>query len=366
MIIDMNYWSKVFRKILILLFSIFGIYLAFKLAVFYMPFLIAFIISLLVEPIIRFCMKYFKLRRKTSTVIVFIFVLSVLIGLLSWGVASLVSESSHLLEGLNGYMEKITQKFNEIISNIDLSKFNVPEQFTQTIQSTGKDLLQTVATLIKDALTNILNIITLLPSAGVYTVITILALYFICTDKIYIIDQLEHHFPETWIRRLSKHIKEITKTLGKYLKAQVILILVSFFICLMGLYIFKFLGLNVPYPLIAALGIGFVDALPIFGSSAVMVPWAIISAINGDITLAVSLIVLLSIMVIVKQLMEPKVVSGHIGIHPIFTLAAMYTGFKLIGILGTLIGPVVLIVLKNIFGTMIDKGVAKSIFEREV
>lgn len=44
----------------------------------------------------------------------------------------------------------------------------------------------------------------------------------------------------------------------------------------------------------------------------------------------------------------------------------MYTGFKLIGILGMLVGPIILIILKNIFGNMIDKGVAKSIFDREI
>ena len=61
--------------------------------------------------------------------------------------------------------------------------------------------------------------------------------------------------------------------------------------------------------MIAALGIGFVDALPIFGSATVMIPWAIISACEGNITLGVSLIVLLAIMAIVKQFLEPKVVA---------------------------------------------------------
>ena len=68
-------------------------------------------------------------------------------------------------------------------------------------------------------------------------------------------------------------------------------------------------------------------------------------------------------MSIVRQFMEPRLVSKQIGIHPIFTLIAMYTGFKLIGVLGMLIGPIVLIVLKNIFGSLIDKGVVKSILE---
>ena len=366
MIIDMNYWSKVFRKILIFFFTILGIYLAFKLAVFYMPFLIAFILAQIIEPLIRFCMRHFKWRRRVSAIVVFAIVLSILVGVLIGGISALISEASNLLGGLNGYVEKMSTQFNEITSKIDLNKLKIPSEMIETIQNSGKDLFQMLAEWIKNALTSVLNVITSLPSICIYTVISILALFFICTDKIYMIDQLEHHFPEVWVRKLTKHIKEITKSLGQYLKAQGILVLVSFIVCLIGLYIFKIVGLNVSYPLLAALGIAFVDALPIFGSSAVMIPWAIISATNGDITLGISILILLAIMSITKQVIEPKIVSGKIGIHPIFTLIAMYTGFKLIGIFGTLLGPIILIILKNIFASMIDKGLAKSIFEREI
>lgn len=366
MIIDMNYWSKVFRKIVIFLLSILGIYLGFKLAVFYMPFLVAFILSLLIEPIIRFCMKHFKLKRRTSAIIVFIIVLAILIGFLAWGIVALISESSNLLSSLNFYVEKITYQFTNFTSKIDLTKLKIPKEIIEALQSSGKDLLATAVEYLKRILTSLLNAITSIPTIAIYTVISILSLYFICTDKIYMIDQLEHHFPEMWVKKLTKHIKEITKSLGYYLKAEAILVLVSFVICLIGLYIFKFVGLNVQYPLMAALGIAFVDALPIFGTAAVMIPWAIISACNGDLTLGISLIVLLAIMGIIRQFIEPRVVSGQIGIHPIFTLIAMYTGFKFIGVIGMLIGPIILIILKNIFGTMIDKGVAKSIFEREI
>lgn len=366
MIIDMNYWSKVFRKIIIFLLSILGIYLAFKLAVFYMPFLIAFILSFLIEPIIRFGMKYLKLKRRTSAIIVFVLVLGIIIGLLIWGIATLVTESSNLLNSLNTYVEKISSKFSEIISNIDLTKLKIPNELIVTIQESGRNLLGTLANFVKGLLTNLLNIITSIPTIAIYTVISILSLFFICTDKIYMIDQLEHHFPEIWVKKLTKHIKEIAKSLGCYLKAQAILIFVSFIVCLIGLYIFKFVGLNVQFPLMAALGVAFVDALPIFGSGAVIIPWAIISASDGNLTLGISLIALLAVMGVIRQLIEPKVIARQIGIHPIFTLIAMYTGFKFIGVLGMLIGPIVLIILKNIFGTMIDKGVAKSIFEREI
>lgn len=60
-----------------------------------------------------------------------------------------------------------------------------------------------------------------------------------------------------------------------------------------------------------------------------MIPWAVVAALNGDIKLGVAIIVVYAIILIVRQLVEPRIVSSNIGIHPIFTLIAMYTGFRL-------------------------------------
>lgn len=86
-----------------------------------------------------------------------------------------------------------------------------------------------------------------------------------------------------------------------------------------------------------AMLIAFSDALPILGSGTVMLPWAVICGMQGDLTLAIWLIILYIIITVARQLLEPKVVSNQIGIHPVFTLIAMYTGYKMIGILGMLI-----------------------------
>jgi sporulation integral membrane protein ytvI len=63
--------------------------------------------------------------------------------------------------------------------------------------------------------------------------------------------------------------------------------------------------------------------------------------------------------------LEPRVVGNNIGIHPVFTLIAMYTGFKFSGIIGLFIGPIVLIILQNVFETMIDNGIVKTILDRK-
>ncbi len=364
MVVDMGYWTKVSKRLLVLIFTIIGIYLAFKLAIFYMPFLVAFIIALLIEPLIKLVNKKTSLTRKTSAIIVLLLVSLILIGLLTWGITSIISETTNLLQGLNNYIETAYNQVQNIISNIDFNKLKIPEEVTKVIQNSLWDLIGTVSNWVKNFLTSLLNLLTEIPTIAIYVAICIIAIYFICTDKLYMIDQLEHHLPKEWVKRIGKHARELISSLGHYLKAEATLILISFFISLIGLYIFKFIGLNIKYPLLAALGIGFVDALPILGSGTAMIPWAVISAVNGDIKLAICIIVLWVVMSIVRQFAEPRIVSNHIGIHPIFTLIAMYTGFKVIGVLGMFIGPIVLIILKNIFSSMIDKGVGKALFDR--
>ena len=232
------------------------------------------------------------------------------------------------------------------------------------IENSTNDILQNVSNWLRGGLTNIIELVTSLPTIAICIGITVVALYFICVDKIYILDQIEHHLPKIWVKKISTHLKDLIQTLGGYLKAEASLVLISFVISLVGLYVLQFIGFNIQYPLLVALAIGFVDALPILGSGTVMVPWAIISAINGDINLGIAIIILLIIMSVVRQILEPKLVSKNIGVHPIFTLLAMYTGFKVIGILGLLIGPIVLIIFKNIFANLIDRGVFKTIFDK--
>ena len=269
-----------------------------------------------------------------------------------------------MLQSLNIYIEKIYNQIQKYINSIEFDKLEIPRQVISIIETSANNFLDFVTKWVSGFLTSILQGITSLPVVGIYIVITILSTYFICADRLFILDQFEHHFPKIWVRKFGIHLKKLISTLGSYLKAEATLILISFIEVLIGLCIFKWIGLNVEYPLLAALGIGFVDALPILGSGTVMIPWAIISAVNGDLKLGIAIFILYVIILVVHQLLEPKIVSNNLGIHPIFTLIAMYTGFKISGIIGLFIGPIVLIILQNVFETMIDNGIVKTILER--
>ena len=219
MIIDMNYWSNVLKKLFVLVITIIGLYLGFKLAVFYMPFLIAFIFYLLIEPCIRFLMKKFKFKRRTSAIIVFTVVTLIVSGILTWVIVTLVQEASNLLEGLNGYFERGNMLLNSFTEYFKTSKIQIPNQVQNILQNSGNEFLNEISIWAKDVLTKFLNILTSFPTICFYIAICVLALYFICTDKIYMIDQIEHHLPETWVKRLVKHIKKIAKALRMLFKS---------------------------------------------------------------------------------------------------------------------------------------------------
>lgn len=364
MIIDMSYWTRVLLRIGTVLLILFGLFLALKLFIFYIPFLIAFIIYLIMEPAIKWLMKKTKFSRRISSIILFVIVAGLIIGGITWGIFTIFSEASNLLDDLNTYIEKVYNIFQNIISQGHFDRIKLPQEIKNVLQNSTGDLISTISTWIRNVLNGLIEIVTSIPTIVIYVSITVIALYLLCVDKIYMLDQIEHHLPKTWVVRMGKHIRELSKTLGGYLKAEATLVLVSFIIVLVGLYILKFAGFAVQFPLLIAFAIGFVDALPILGSGTVMVPWAIGAGLNGDIKLGIAIIVLLVIISIVKQFLEPRLVSKNIGVHPIFTLIAMYTGFKFFGIIGMLVGPIILIILKNIFSSFIDGGIMKIIFDR--
>lgn len=365
MIVDLGYWTRVFKKLLITVFVFLGILITIKLSIFYLPFLIAFIVALILEPIIRFIKNRTTFTRKTCAIIVMLVFAILIICLLVWGIITLISEASNLLSGLNIYYDKFNELVQKTLYDTGFSKLQLPDEVKKIIDNSSQEVLEFGSNYIKNFLTNLLNSLASLPIIGIYVGVTFIAIYFMCADRIYILDEVEHHLPKIWVKKLGKHLREIIESLGSFLKAEVILVVISFVEVLIGLYLFKVFGLNIEYPFLMALLIGFVDAIPILGSGTVMIPWALIVAINGDLKLAIAITVLWIIISIVRQLLEPKIVSKQLGIHPIFTLIAMYTGLKLIGIIGLIIGPIVLIIFKNIFGTFIDKGVFKSIFDRK-
>ena len=163
-----------YKTILKKVFSIFVIIIvciiSAKLFMFYIPFLIAYIISLLVEPIIKFINRKTNLSRKASSVIALITV---------WGTFILVSESTNLLGALNSYLEKGMEWVNFIFKSIDMTNLNISGDIKQALETSFTDVLNNIMNGLKNVLTGFLEGLKSIPTILIYSIITILATYFI-------------------------------------------------------------------------------------------------------------------------------------------------------------------------------------------
>lgn len=142
---DLNYICKIIKRILNAVLIIGGIYLGCKLAVFYMPFLIAFIIALMIEPAIKALMKKTKMTRKACSIIIFVIVFSIIIGCLVWGIISLVSESTNLLQMLNLYIDRAYTQIQDAIGKLNITRVSVSKNMLSLTQDASKEMLLKVS-----------------------------------------------------------------------------------------------------------------------------------------------------------------------------------------------------------------------------
>ena len=125
---EFTYWTSVCKRIFLAILAIGITIVSFKIAIFYLPFLIAFIISLIIEPLIKKIMKKFGFTRRLSSIIVFILTFGIIIGLLTWGIATLVSESTNLLSTFNDYYSKTYNLIQNILGGFDFIKLKIPQE----------------------------------------------------------------------------------------------------------------------------------------------------------------------------------------------------------------------------------------------
>ena len=152
-------------------------------------------------------------------------------------------------------------------------------------------------------------------------------------------------------------VGKILKTAGLYLKAQLILILIIVVVCSMGFY---FIGIS--SPILLGVLTGIMDALPFIGTAVVLIPSALLFFLEKEITKGVVCLGLYVVCVMVRELLEPRLVGKGLGIFPVVLLISIYAGMKLFGVSGIIKGPLAIVLFKNIW-TMLFKDKEKAIIQ---
>lgn len=362
---DSKYYKKIGMKVLVVLFILIGIFLLYKLAMFYLPFIIAIIVASLIEPIVKFLMKNLKFKRKLACTISLLLVITLLGGLITLGVTKLISECTSLVSNANEYFKDLYDYSINLINEVQEGRTIIPEEVVDLAKESTGGIIDGLKEIAINTGKAIISTVGSIPTMITYVVITILAIIFTCYDRQFVITQIKNQVPKKWVEKVREIFNEMCSVSWNYIKAEVKLSFICFILVLIGLIAFDLFGLDVNYPTLMAVIIGFIDLLPLFGAGTVMVPWSIYLAFTGNIPLAVAVIVLWGVWAVLKQFLEPKMVSKQIGMHPIFTLVGMYTGFRIFGVLGLMLGPIILLIISNVFKELLKKGVLKSFFEME-
>lgn len=189
-----------------------------------------------------------------------------------------------------------------------------------------------------------------LPNVGLFLFTTALATYFSSSSRPRLMAFLRRQVPERFHARMDEARGILKGAFGNWLKAQGLLMVITFGELTAGLLL-----LGVDLALLLAALVALVDALPIFGTGTILLPWAAISLLSGDWKLAVGLAVLYWVVSFVRSLLEPKLVGDRIGLHPLAALFAMYIGFSAFGVAGMILSPLAAIFLKQLH----DSGIIK-------
>jgi len=112
-----------------------------------------------------------------------------------------------------------------------------------------------------------------------------------------------------------------------------------------------FLILKIKYAFLMAVLVALLDALPVFGSGIILIPWALFNFLSGNYKISIVLFGLYVIIALVRQFLEPKIMGSKLGVHPLVMLVSMFVLFKLIGFLGLILGPALAIILTKIYKT---------------
>ncbi len=140
--------------------------------------------------------------------------------------------------------------------------------------------------------------------------------------------------PEVWQSRASRLLSRFKNTLGSWLKAQMKLMAITALVLTAGLFI-----LGMDYPLLFGLGIALIDALPVLGSGLILIPWGLVLFLQRQTFLGAGLLLLYGVAALIRTALEPRLLGKQMGLDPLLTLGAMYTGYHFFGVLGMVALP---------------------------
>lgn len=334
------------KLILVILISI-GIYLSFRfLLPLFVPFVIAGIVSVLYYPFLRRIYKNSDIweSKKKKWILVLSVVLLYVVLLLSFGWICyyLVGQCQSIWLNFPFYQARVLGVVRDCCEYADsFLRLESGESYAYIENAIDTVEVSSLTGVIPKVTSYSVQAASKAFGAVFEIIVTIMATFFMIQDY----ERIRSKMLETeWGKGVCRMIAKCKDTLKTYLKAQGLIMLLDGVLCTLVFFLIK-----QPYfPVLGPL-VGLIDALPVLGAGAFLIPYAIYWMIAGELGKALAVLIAYIGCIVIRQMTEPKMIGNEIGIRPLFTLISMYVGFRLFGVIGFLLGPVGVLIGQEIY-----------------
>lgn len=312
-----------------------------------LPFLLGFLLALAAEPAVRLLSEQLRLPRggATGIAVSVVFVLSATV--LTFLLALVVRQSQQLVNILPQLVDTITQTMDQLQQWLTELTYRLPpsirplaEGLTQGFFSSGSAFFEQTAMQIPKLATGLLGAL----SKGMLGLITGIISAYMISGRLPALKQwLQSHRSARWQEKWLPALRTIKKALAGWLLAELKLAGVAFGVMLVGFWL---LGTN--NALLLAGLITVVDAFPILGVGTVLVPWALVCLLRQEVARGIGLLAIYGTAWLSRSILEPKLVGKGLGLDPLVTLIAIYAGWKLWGIPGMLLAPILALTVAQV------------------
>ena len=351
------YMRLLLRAVFFVGLLLFVVYALPRLLALFAPFIAGFLVALGLNPLVSWFHRKVGLPRSVSAFVLVLLVFAGVAALLSWGVYTAVNE----IRSAAGNYQAI---WNYVVGAFDYLSVQFAWILDMFPLFEGFDLETAVFDWISNLSMSILNsssfdmagIAGSVSSAIVGALVFLMGAYFITAEYRIIADLMEKYFGDRVYGYIRLMKNSTQSALWKYLRAQLLLALLAFVVMFVALLIY-----GQPYAFLLAFVISVFDFLPILGAGVVLVPWGIVEAIQGDVVKAVFLFALSGGFFVLRRMVEPKILGSQTGLHPIVALASIYLGFRVGGVLGAILGPLIVMIAISIYKTHIFDNTLRDI-----
>ena len=313
-----------------------------RLLVWLLPFLFAALCAAAMEPAVRFLQTRLRFRRAFASLVLTLFLLFLLGGLFSFLGATLTAEAQALLGNAPALLDAAQETLAALSARVTRFGTAFPPRLQQLLAAALSRAAGQTETLFERFVVRLPSAIAALAAAlpGVLlgSATSLLAVYFTSAS----LPELRA-LPGTLcsaqqLQRLERLRSGLSRSASRWLRAELTLCAVTFAEVLSGLLL-----LRQPYALLLALCVTAVDALPVFGTGTVLLPWAGMELLLRNCPRAAALAALYLVTLTVRNVLEPRLLGAQAGLPPILSLLAMYLGYCAFGVTGMLICPFLLL-----------------------